>query len=127
MAVSALERIKQDLGKARAELSDRRKDIQRQIATLQRSLDSIDSDLATIDGFGKRGRGAKAGGGRAASGMPYGGVRTSVFDAIKRANGIKPAAIAAATGLALQQVQNALTSLKKSKAVKVRDRLYFAV
>ena len=71
---------------------------------------------------GKTPRGRKAG--RGSGKREYGGVRTSVLETIKAAKGIKPAQIVAHTGLSSPQVHNALTGLKKSKEVKVKDGLY---
>ena len=125
MAASVLDQIKNNLTKARAELNARRKDIEQQIAALEKQLAAVDNDFALLDrlsGKAPRGRGRPGrGGGRK---LGYGGVRTSVLDAIKGAKGVKPAQIAATTGLSSPQVHNALTGLKKSKEVKVKDGLY---
>ncbi len=126
MASSVLDQIKNNLTKARAELNGKRKDIEQQINALQKQLDALDDDFAMLDRLsGKAPRGAGRGrGGRGARKLGYGGVRTSVLDAIKSAKGIKPAQIAATTGLSSPQVHNALTGLKKTKEVKVKDGLY---
>lgn len=124
MAASVLDQIKNNLTKARGELNGRRKDIEQQIAALQKQLDALDDDFALLDRLsGKAPRGGR-GRGRGSRKLGYGGVRTSVLDAIKGAKGIKPAQIAATTGLSSPQVHNALTGLKKTKEVKVKDGLY---
>lgn len=123
MAASVLDQIKNNLTKARAELNARRKDIEQQIAALEKQLAALDNDFALLDRLsGKTPRAGR--GGRGGRKMGYGGVRTSVLDAIKSGKGIKPAQIASATGLSSPQVHNALTGLKKSKEVKVKDGLY---
>jgi hypothetical protein len=128
MAASVLDQIKSNLTKARAELNARRKDIEQQMAALEKQLAAVDDDFAMLDRMsGKASRGGARGrGGRGARKLGYGGVRTSVLDAIKSSKGIKPAQIAAATGLSSPQVHNALTGLKKTKEVKVKDGLYHA-
>ncbi len=121
MASSVLDQIKNNLTKARAELNAKRKDLDQQIARLQKQRDALDADESLLDQLsGRRGRKPGRGGRK----IGYGGVRTGVFDAIKSAKGIKPAQIVANTGLSSPQVHNALTGLKKSKLVKVRDGLY---
>jgi hypothetical protein len=126
MASSVLDQIKNNLTKARAELNAKRKDIEQQINALQKQLDALDDDFSMLDRLsGKAPRGAGRGrGGRGGRKLGYGGVRTSVLDAIKSAKGIKPAQIAATTGLSSPQVHNALTGLKKTKEVKVKDGMY---
>lgn len=125
MAASVLDQIKNNLTKARGELNARRKDIEQQIAALEKQLAALDDDFALLDRLsGKAPRGGRGRGGRGGRKMGYGGVRTSVLDAIKSGKGIKPAQIASATGLSSPQVHNALTGLKKSKEVKVKDGLY---
>ena len=124
MAASVLDQIKSNLTKARSELNARRKDIEHQIVALQKQLAAVENDAAMLDrlsGRAPRGRGRGARGPRK---LQYGGVRTSVLDAIKSAKGIKPAQIVQSTGLNSPQVHNALTGLKKSKEVKVKDGLY---
>ena len=124
MAASVLDQIKSNLTKARSELNARRKDIEHQIVALQKQLAAVENDAAMLDrlsGRAPRGRGRGARGPRK---LQYGGVRTSVLDTIKAAKGIKPAQIVASTGLSSPQVHNALTGLKKSKEVKVKDGLY---
>lgn len=122
MAASVFDQIKNNLAKARSELNARRKELERQIAALQKQLTKVDTDEALLDSIsGRRGRPRGARGGRK---VAYGGVRTSVMDAIKAAKGVKPAKIVQSTGLSSPQVHNALTGLKKSKLVKVRDGLY---
>ena len=124
MAASVLDQIKSNLTKARAELNARRKDLEHQVAALQKQLAALDDDFAMLDrlsGRSPRGRGKGARGSRK---LAYGGVRTSVLDAIKGAKGIKPAQIVHHTGLSSPQVHNALTGLKKSKEVRVKDGLY---
>jgi hypothetical protein len=124
MAASALDSIKNNLTKARSELNGKRKDLERQIAALEKQLAALDDDSALLDRLsGKAPRGGRKGA-RGARKIGYGGVRTSVLDAIKGAKGIKPAQIVANTGLNSPQVHNALTGLKKSKEVKVKDGLY---
>src|SRR3954447_10236342 len=128
MAASVLDQIKSNLTKARAELNGRRKDIEQQIAALEKQLAALDGDFALLDRLsGKAPRGGGRGRGRGSRKMGYGGVRPSVIDAIKASKGIKPAQIAAKAGLSSPQVHNALTGLKKSKDVKVKDGLYHAV
>jgi hypothetical protein len=123
MAVSVLDSIKSNLTKARAELNGRRKDIEQQIAALEKQLAAVDADEGLLDQIsGKSPRGRR--GARGSRKREYGGVRTSVLDAIKTSKGIKPAQIAHNTGLSSPQVHNALTGLKKSKEVKVKDGLY---
>lgn len=126
MAASVLDTIKSNLTKARSELNARRKDLEHQIAALEKQLAAVDTDAALLDqisGRGPRGpRGRR--GARGPRKREYGGVRTSVLDAIKGSKGIKPAQIAQHTGLSSPQVHNALTGLKKSKDVKVKDGLY---
>jgi hypothetical protein len=125
MAASVLDQIKNNLTKARAELNAKRKDIEQQMAGLQKQLDALDNDFALLDRLsGRAPRGAGRGRGGRGRKLGYGGVRTSVLDAIKSGKGIKPAQIAASTGLSSPQVHNALTGLKKSKEVKVKDGLY---
>jgi hypothetical protein len=120
MASSVFDSIKSNLTKARAEINARRKDIEHQIAALEKQLATVDADAALLDQIsGKSPRGR-----RGARKREYGGVRTSVLDAIKGAKGIKPAQIAHSTGLSSPQVHNALTGLKKSKDVKVKEGLY---
>jgi hypothetical protein len=124
MAASVLDQIKNNLTKARSELNARRKDLEHQIAALQKQLAAVDDDAAMLDrlsGRAPRGRGKGVRGSRK---LAYGGVRTSVLDAIKATKGIKPAQIVQHTGLSSPQVHNALTGLKKSKEVKVKDGLY---
>jgi hypothetical protein len=124
MAASVLDSIKSNITKARSELNSRRKDIEHQIAALEKQLAAVDADEAMLDHLsGRSPRGGRRGvrGGRK---REYGGVRTSVLDAIKGAKGIKPAQIAHSTGLSSPQVHNALTGLKKTKDVKVKDGLY---
>jgi hypothetical protein len=124
MAASVLDKIKSDLTKARSELNAKRKDIEHQIAALEKQLAAVDNDAALLDQISGR---SPRGGRRGARGprkREYGGVRTSVLDAIKGSKGIKPAQIAHSTGLSSPQVHNALTGLKKSKDVKVKDGLY---
>jgi hypothetical protein len=124
MAASFLDSIKSNLTKARAEITSRRKDIEHQIAALEKQLAAVDADAALLDQLSGR---APRGGRRGARGsrkLEYGGVRTSVLEAIKSSKGIKPAKIAENTGLSSPQVHNALTGLKKSKEVKVKDGLY---
>jgi hypothetical protein len=123
MAASVFDSIKSNLVKARAEINARRKDIEHQIAGLEKQLAAVDADAALLDQLsGKSPRGRR--GVRGSSKREYGGVRTSVLDAIKSAKGIKPAQIAHSTGLSSPQVHNALTGLKKSKDVKVKEGLY---
>jgi hypothetical protein len=123
MAASVLDSIKSNITKARSELNARRKDIEHQIAALEKQLAAVDSDEAMLDHLsGRSPRGRR--GARGARKREYGGVRTSVLDAIKGAKGIKPAQIAHNTGLSSPQVHNALTGLKKTKDVKVKDGLY---
>jgi hypothetical protein len=123
MAASVLDSIKSNLTKARAEINARRKDIEHQIAALEKQLGAVDADAALLDQIsGKSPRGRR--GARGSSKREYGGVRSSVLGAIKGAKGIKPAQIAHSTGLSSPQVHNALTGLKKSKEVKVKDGLY---
>ena len=126
MAASVLDQIKNNLTKARAELNAKRKDIEQQINALQKQLDALDNDFVLLDRLsGKAPRGGGRGrGGRGSRKLGYGGVRTSVLDAIKSAKGIKPTQIAATTGLSSPQVHTALTGLKKSKEVKVKDGMY---
>jgi hypothetical protein len=122
MAASVLDQIKNNLTKARSELNARRKDLEHQIAALHKQLAKVDADEALLDSIsGRRGRPRMARGGRK---VEYGGVRTGVLDTIKAAKGIKPAKIVEQTGLSSPQVHNALTGLKKSKLVKVKDGLY---
>jgi hypothetical protein len=123
MAASVFDSIKSNLTKARAEINSRRKDIEHQIAALEKQLTAVDADAALLDQLsGKSPRGRR--GVRGPRKREYGGVRTSVLDAIKSAKGIKPAQIAQSTGLSSPQVHNALTGLKKSKDVKVKEGLY---
>ncbi len=123
MAASVLDQIKNNLSKARSEINARRKDIEHKIAALEKDLAKVDADAALLDRLSGRaprgGRGVR--GGRK---LGYGGVRTSVLDAIKAAKGIKPAQIVHSTGLSSPQVHNALTGLKKTKEVRVKDGLY---
>jgi hypothetical protein len=124
MAASVFDQIKNNLSKARSELNARRKDLEHQITVLQKQLGKVDADEALLDQIsGRRGRPRAT---RGARKVEYGGVRTGVLDAIKSAKGIKPAKIVENTGLSSPQVHNALTGLKKSKLVKVRDGLYHA-
>ena len=122
MAASVLDQIKNNLTKARSEITARRKDIEHRMAALEKELAKVDADAALLDrlsGRAPRGRGARSG-----RKLGYGGVRTSVLDAIKAAKGIKPAQIVQSTGLSSPQVHNALTGLKKTKEVRVKDGLY---
>jgi len=124
MAASVIDSIKSNLAKARSELNARRKDIEHQITALEKQLAAVDADEALLDQLSGRRPTRGRRGARGGRKLAYGGVRTSVLDAIKSAKGIKPAQIAHTTGLSSPQVHNALTGLKKSKEVKVRDGLY---
>jgi hypothetical protein len=124
MAASVLDQIKNNLTKARSELNARRKDLEHQIAALEKQLAAVDADAALLDQISGRGPRGRRKGARGARKLGYGGVRTSVLEAIKAAKGIKPAQIVEHTGLSSPQVHNALTGLKKSKDVKVKDGLY---
>src|SRR5258708_38725393 len=121
---SILESIKSQVAKAKDEHRAKRKQIETQIAELERALVRLDSDYAMLDNLSGRGRkpGRKAGGSK----IEYGGVRNAVLDAIKSSKGIKPAQMIEKTGLSSAQVHNALTGLKKTKEVKVKDGLYTA-
>jgi hypothetical protein len=127
---SILDSLKAQMQRARGEYKEKRKSIEQQIAQLERDLDKLDAEYAMLDSLnGKRRGGPPAGakrGGRGKSGLGYGGVRSAVLDTIKATKGIKPAQIVDKTGLASAQVHNALTGLKKSKEVRVKDGLYTA-
>jgi hypothetical protein len=129
MTVSALEQIKKSIGRGRAELTARRKEIERKIAGLERELAFIERQLGVLDGFGgrRRGRPRKATA-RRPSRLAYGGVRQAVLETIRKAGtkGIRPRDIVATTGLGGPQVHNTLTGLKKDKLVKAKDRRYRA-
>jgi hypothetical protein len=124
MPASVLDQIKNNLTKARSELNARRRDLEHQIAALQKQLTAIDADAALLDQISGRRPAGRPKGARGGRKLGYGGVRTSVFEAIRASKGIKPAQIVEDTGLSSPQVHNALTGLKKSKHVKVRDGLY---
>ena len=116
MAASIFDKIKDQLATAKSEYKARRKELERQLAELDREYGAL---FGEIDGGKKPGR-------RARSKLEYGGVRNAVLDAVKSNRGIKPAQIVEKTGLSSPQVHNALTGLKKTKEVRVKDGLYTA-
>lgn len=125
MAKSAVESIKQRLGAARGELKGKRKELEREIAGLQRELDAVDADVELLDRLsGRSGRAATSG--RNGGKREYGGVKNAVLAAIKAVDGIKPVDIISKAGLSSAQVHNSLTQLKKSKEVKSKGGLYYA-
>jgi hypothetical protein len=117
MASTIFGKLKDQLAAAKAEYRARRKELERQITELDREYGAL---FGGGGGEMPRGRGR----GKGSSGREYGGVKAAVLDCIKAGKGVKPAAIIEKTGLVSSQVHNALTNLKKSKLVKVRDGLY---
>jgi hypothetical protein len=121
VAASIFDKLKDQLAAAKAEYKDKRADLERQIVALDKEYGAV---FGMLDGKGAK-RGPKAG--KTNGSREYGGVKEAVLAAITSAkNGIKPAQIAAKTGLASPQVHNSLTGLKKSKDVRVKDGLYHA-
>lgn len=118
--ISAIENIPALMAQARAEITASIREIDKTIAQLTRDKAGLVAELERMGGGGAKANGSK---------RQYGGVREAVIEAVKAAGrtGIKPAGIVAATGLASPQVHNALTGLKKTKDVKPKDGLYFAV
>lgn len=115
---SYVEQLQTLTAQAKSEYKSRRAELLKQLADLDREYAFLG---VTPESKGAGGRK------RAGSSVPYGGVRQSVLDAIKSAKGgMKPAQIVEKTGLSSPQVHNALTGLKKSKEVKVKDGLYTA-
>jgi hypothetical protein len=112
---SVLEKLREQISSAKAEYKSRRRDLERQIETLDREYGALFGEVAGMKPNGRA---------RRTPSRAYGGVKTAVLDAIRSAKGIKPAQIVEKTGLSSPQVHNSLTGLKKDKLVKVKGRLY---
>ena len=114
-------------------------DIDKQIAALEAqkqkiiddekkaALKKVEDALAELNALGFN---YKLTGGASPLGKRRAGVRQSVLEVVKKANGIRPADIAATLDMGdksgKQSVANALAALKKAKLVSAKDGIYRA-
>ena len=122
---TVIDKERDRLGKALADLRAKQKELEAQRATLETELDALDAYEAARSGKAKKSR-------KSASRAPRGSRQQSVLTVIaKSKKGMTRGDILQVMGLKGNEageraVSNALTALKKAKRVSAKDRKYLA-